>query len=109
MQLLFIFDCMFRFKNYIKPKHTYSMTPRSERFEVRSRKLSNIGQSLNEYPKVNYLELLRASERTLSCWSRLYFQSIAPSNPHWARVVARSPYVQSMRKAYAPAVGELIG
>jgi hypothetical protein len=40
-----------------------------------------------------YLELLRASEGTLSCWSRLHLQSLAPPNPHWALVVARSPYV----------------
>ncbi|RVE54543.1 hypothetical protein evm_000664 [Chilo suppressalis] len=34
-----------------------------------------------------YLELLRASEGTLSRWSRLHLQSLAPTNPHWARVV----------------------
>jgi hypothetical protein len=33
------------------------------------------------------LELLRASEGTLSRWSRLHLQSLAPTNPHWARVV----------------------
>jgi hypothetical protein len=30
---------------------------------------------------------LRASEGTLSRWSRLHLQSLAPTNPHWARVV----------------------
>jgi hypothetical protein len=40
-------------------------------------------------------ELLRASEGTLSRWSWLHLQSLAPINPHWARVVGygRSPYV----------------
>jgi hypothetical protein len=37
-----------------------------------------------------HLELLRASEGTLSpngLTSRLHLQSLAPTNPHWARVV----------------------
>ncbi|CAH0398585.1 unnamed protein product [Chilo suppressalis] len=34
-----------------------------------------------------YLELLRASEGTLNRWSRLHLQSLAPTNPHWARVL----------------------
>jgi hypothetical protein len=55
------------------------------RFGERSRKLSNVGQSLHR-PKINYLELLRASEGTLSRWSQLHLQSLAPINPHWARV-----------------------
>jgi hypothetical protein len=38
----------------------------------------------------------------------LHLESLAPTNPHWARVVAHSPYV-SIRKAFAPAVGILIG
>jgi hypothetical protein len=38
-----------------------------------------------------YLELLRASEGTLSCWSRLHLQSLAPTNSHWARVVGFGP------------------
>jgi hypothetical protein len=33
-----------------------------------------------------YLELLRASEG-ISCWSRLHLQSLAPTNPHRARLV----------------------
>jgi hypothetical protein len=43
--------------------------------------------------KIYYLELLRASEGTLSRWrwSRLYLQSLAPTNPHY--VMARSSYV----------------
>ncbi|RVE46251.1 hypothetical protein evm_009075 [Chilo suppressalis] len=38
-----------------------------------------------------YLEFLRASEGTLSRWSRLHLQSLAPANPHWARVVGHGP------------------
>jgi hypothetical protein len=37
--------------------------------------------------KIYYLELLRASEGTLSRWSRLHLQWLAPTNPHWTRVV----------------------
>jgi hypothetical protein len=69
------------------------MTPRSVRFGVRSRKLlSNVGQSLDRRPKIYYLELLRASEVTLSRWSRLHLQSLAPTNPHCARVVGYGPF-----------------
>jgi hypothetical protein len=69
------------------------MAPRSVRFGMRSRKLSNVGQSLDGQPKNYYLGLLRASKGTLSRWSRLHLQSLAPTNPHWAHVVmARSPY-----------------
>jgi hypothetical protein len=32
-------------------------------------------------PKIYYLELLSASEGTLSRWSRLQMQSLAPTNP----------------------------
>jgi hypothetical protein len=51
---------------------------------VRSRKLSNVGLS-----KIYYLELLRALEDNmpLSRWSWLRLQSLAPTNPHWDRVV----------------------
>jgi hypothetical protein len=42
--------------------------------------------------KIHYLELLRASEGTLSRWSRLHLQSLAPTNPHWARVVGYGPF-----------------
>jgi hypothetical protein len=42
--------------------------------------------------KIYYLELLRASEGTLSRWSRMYLQSLAPTNPHWARVVGCGPF-----------------
>jgi hypothetical protein len=38
------------------------------------------------------LELLLASEGTLSRWSRLHLQSLTPTNPHWARVVDYGPF-----------------
>jgi hypothetical protein len=78
------------FINIIKLKSP--MDPRSMRFGEWSRKLSNVGQSLDRWPKMYYLELLRASERTLSRWSRLHLQSLAPTNPHWARVVGYGPF-----------------
>jgi hypothetical protein len=55
-----------------------------------------------------YLELLRASEGTLSRWSRLHLQSLAPTNPHWAHVVmGRSSFnnMDSIKKACASALG----
>jgi hypothetical protein len=42
--------------------------------------------------KIYYLEILRASECTLSRWSRLHLQSLAPTNPLWARVVGYGPF-----------------
>jgi hypothetical protein len=49
-----------------------SRAPRSMRFGVRSRKLSSVHQSLDGWPKLYYLELLRVS--------------------HWARVVGYGPF-----------------
>jgi hypothetical protein len=37
-------------------------------------------------------KLLRASEGMLNRWSRLHLQSLAPTNPHWGRVVGYSPF-----------------
>jgi hypothetical protein len=53
-----------------------------------------------------YLELLRASEGTLSRWSRLHLQSLAPTNPLWACVVGYGPFslCVSIRKACTSAV-----
>jgi hypothetical protein len=36
--------------------------------------------------------LSRASEGTLSRWSQLHLQSLAPTNTHWARVVGYGPF-----------------
>jgi hypothetical protein len=49
-------------------------------------------QSLDGWPKIYYLELLRASEGTLSRGSRLHLQSLAPTNLHRARVVGYGPF-----------------
>jgi hypothetical protein len=52
------------------------MAPRS----VRSRKLGNVLKSVIGWvPETYYFELLRASEGTLSRWSRLHLQSLAPA------------------------------
>jgi hypothetical protein len=67
------------------------MASQSVRFSVRSRKLSNVGQLLDGWPKICKLKFLRASEATLSRWSRLHLQSLAPTNPHWARMVGYGP------------------
>jgi hypothetical protein len=61
-----------------------SMAPRSVRFGVQSRKLSNVRQSLDGCPKMYYLDLLRALGGMLSHWSRLHSQSFAPTNLHWS-------------------------
>jgi hypothetical protein len=61
--------------------------PRSVRLGVQSWKLSNVGHPSNGWPKMYHFELLRASEGTLSRWFRLVLQSLASTNPHWARVV----------------------
>jgi hypothetical protein len=39
-----------------------------------------------------FYEVLRASEGTLSRWSRLHLQLLAPTNPHWAHVVGYGPF-----------------
>jgi hypothetical protein len=59
---------------------------------IESRKLSIVGQSLDGRPKPSYHELLHASEGTLSRWSRLHMQSLAPTNLHWASVLVYSPF-----------------
>jgi hypothetical protein len=53
------------------------------------------------------LELLRASEGTLSRWSRLHLQS--PTNPHWVRVVGYGPFSLRVihKESLCPAVGAL--
>jgi hypothetical protein len=54
-----------------------------------------------------YLELLRASEGTLSRWSRLYLQSLV-TNPHWARAVGYGPFSLCVIHKVALAVRTLI-
>jgi hypothetical protein len=87
------------------------MASRSVCFGVRSRKLSNNGQSLDGRPKIYYLELFRASEGTLSRWSRLHLQPLAPTNPHWARVVGYGPFSLGVihKDGLCPSSGEING
>jgi hypothetical protein len=42
--------------------------------------------------KIYYRELLRASEGTLSRWSRLHLHSLALKKPDWARVGGYGPF-----------------
>jgi hypothetical protein len=44
------------------------------------------------WPKIYYLEFLRALEGTLSCWSWLYLHLLAPTNPHRACVLGYGPF-----------------
>jgi hypothetical protein len=53
--------------------------------------------------KIYYLELLRASECTLSRWSRL---SLTPTNPHWARVVGYGPFFFN-KEGLCPSNGDI--
>jgi hypothetical protein len=85
------------------------MAQRAVRFGVRSRKLSNIGQLLDGCPKIYYLKLFRASKGTLSCWCWLHLQSLAPTNPHCARMVGYglfSLYVVH-KKGLCPSIGDI--
>jgi hypothetical protein len=50
------------------------------------------GEVKQRWSVIYYLELLRASVGTLSRWSRLHLQSLAPTNPPWARVVGYGPF-----------------
>jgi hypothetical protein len=87
-----------------------SVAPRSVRFGVRSRKQSNVGWSSDEWQKIYYLEILRASKGTLSRWSRLHLQSLAPTNPHWASVVGYGPFSLCVihKKGQCPSINELM-
>jgi hypothetical protein len=87
------------------------MAKRSVRYGVRSRKLWNVGQSLDGWPKINFFEFLCASEGMLRRWSQLHLQSLALANPHWARVVGYSPFFLRVihKEAWALAVGTFIG
>jgi hypothetical protein len=61
-------------------------------FGVRSRNLSNVGQSLDRWPKIYHLEILSASKGTLRRWFQLHLQSLASTNLNWAYVVGYGPY-----------------
>jgi hypothetical protein len=82
---------MISWKNVLTTKSPFEEldSPAVSALGVRSRKLSNAhnSQSWDGWPKPYHLELLRASEGMLIRWSRLHLQSLAPTNPHLARVV----------------------
>jgi hypothetical protein len=59
---------------------------------LRSRKLSDFGRSSDRRPKIDYPELIRASGGALSRLFQLHMQSLAPTNPHRARVVGYGPF-----------------
>jgi hypothetical protein len=40
---------------------------------------------------LSYYKLLRTLKSTLRRWSHLHLQSLAPTHPHWARVVCYGP------------------
>jgi hypothetical protein len=63
------------------------------------------------WPKIYYLVFLRASEGTLSRWSRLHLQSLAPTNPHWVHVMGYGPFslYVNHKEGLCSAVGTLIG
>jgi hypothetical protein len=55
-----------------------------------------------------YLELLLASEGTLSRWSQLHLQSLAPTKPHWAHVVGYGPFLCVIHKeGLCPTSGDI--
>jgi hypothetical protein len=55
--------------------------------------------------------LFRASVSTLSCWSRLHSQLLAPTNPHWARVVGYVPLSLCVihKKGLCSSIGHING
>jgi hypothetical protein len=69
-------------------------------------KLSNIDRSSDGWLKIYYLKLLRVSE---GLWSRLYLQSLAPTNPYCARVVGYGTFsLWVIRKEYlCPSSGDI--
>jgi hypothetical protein len=83
---------MFSNEDYRPAYLRNSMALRSVRFGVQTRKLSNVGQLLDGWPKMFYLELLCAFEDTLSRSSRLHLQLLAPTNPHWVHVLDYGPF-----------------
>jgi hypothetical protein len=57
---------------------------------------------------MDYLELIRASDGTLSRWSWLPLQPLAPTNPHWARVVVYGPFSLCLthKEGFFPSCGD---
>jgi hypothetical protein len=64
---------------------------------VRSRKLSNVRPVIGWVTKIYYLEFLRASEGTLSRWSRLHLQSfVSPPSTTCLLTSGRRPVVKTI-------------
>jgi hypothetical protein len=61
-------------------------------------------------PKSYYLELFPASEGTLNRCSQLHLQSLAHTNPHWARVMGYGLFSSCViyKEGLSPAVGTLL-
>jgi hypothetical protein len=90
---------------YINFPSWSSMAPRLVRFGVRSRKLSNVGQSWDGWSKIYF----RASDGTLSRWSRLHLQWLAPTNQHGARAVSYGPFFLCVihKEGLCPSSGDI--
>jgi hypothetical protein len=68
------------------------------------------GRSVIGWVTKNLLSvLLRASEGTVSSWSQLHLQSLAPTNPQWARVVGYDPFSLWVihKKGLCPSSGDI--
>jgi hypothetical protein len=70
----------------------WSSMARSVSFGVRSRKWSNVGQSWDEWPKIYYLELLRASEGT----SSRYLSALGRRGELWPVLLMCNPQGRSV-------------
>jgi hypothetical protein len=68
------------------------MAPRSVRFGVRSRRLSNVGQSLDKWPKNLISWAPPCFGRHVKPLVSAAFAVVTPTNSHWARVVGYSPF-----------------
>jgi hypothetical protein len=73
--------------------------------------LTFIIASIHSHIKKYYLELHCASEDTLSRLSRLHLQSLAPINPHLARVEHKGPFSLCIihKKGLGPSSGDING
>jgi hypothetical protein len=55
-----------------------------------------------------YLELLRVSQGTLSHWTQLHLQSLAPTSSHWARVMVNGLFTCVIpREGLCPSSGDI--